>query len=43
MQKPNLEAHSDFLWSAAVVLFFATLSALALYAATAFEQPELFK
>jgi len=42
MEKQSSLTISDFLFSAAVVLFFATLSALVLYAVTAFDQPDLF-
>lgn len=42
MEKQFVEKNSDFLFSAAIVLFFATLSALALYAVTTIDQPDLF-
>jgi hypothetical protein len=42
MKKQLAEANTDFLFSAAIVLFFATLSALALYVASTIGQADLF-
>lgn len=42
MKKQFAETDTNFLFAAAVVLFFATLSALALYAASTIDPSDLF-